>query len=118
MSGGSLDYVGYTMESGGLVFREWAIEALPDRLSRCLGAQVQELSNEAYDSAPMVTPYTKAVPPLRPITDTERADVARYGEEALRMMRDLLKVMEEFKRRAVNLAPLANVLSRRRWPLR
>jgi len=112
MSGGSLNYIGHAMEDGNLIPLESALEALPDRLSRCLGVPVQQLSNEAYDSSPLVTPWTRAAPPYRPITDEERGDVARYGKEALQMMRNLLSTIDDFKRQAVALAPLANVMDR------
>lgn len=115
VSGGSLGYVGRAMEFGGegLLDLEWALRALPDKLSRCLAVPVHQLHNEAYDSAPLVTPYSKAVPYYRPIAEDERADVARYGKQALRMMQELLSTVDDLRRRAATLAPLANVLDRR-----
>ena len=113
MSGGSLNYIGHAMENGNLFSEEWAIQSLPERLRECLASQVDQIYNEAYTSAPFITKWDKSVPSCRPITDGERSDVARYGQEALRMMEDLLSTMIDLKRKAVELAPLAHTLDRR-----
>lgn len=106
MSGGPLVWTG---EDGAPIDVEWTI----DRLSRCLAVPVQEIYNEAYGAAPKTGPYTRAAPPTRPITDEERADVARYGALALGEMRDLSSLLADLGRRADDLAPLVVALDRR-----
>lgn len=110
MSGGSHNYVDRNMRDGPLFERESELRYLDTSLRAHIEQPVTELRNEAYARAPMTSQWGKDVPYMRPATDQEREDVARYGMVAMAALKRLYATMDEVVRQAADLADIARVI--------